>query len=333
MGLFTGFLIPLALGATVVSMDAFEWVRRPASLLEAFDAYRGTHAWLPNFAFAHIVAGTDPDDAFDLASVVLLAGCSEPVKPATLRRFGERFPRTAASLRACYAMAEASFAVSQGGSARDGAFAAFAPGSLDVGCVPVAAHGAAEAVELTSNGPPIPGIEIAIGGEDIATAPDTAVGEILLRGPFVFDGYFDAPGLTAAAFRDDWYKTGDIGFLRGGELFICGRLKELVIVNGRNFYCHDIEAAASSVPGVAPGRALAIGVEPGDAGEQVLILAETLADAPDAITLARAIKARVFDALELMPQKVELVPRGWLVKTTSGKLSRSENLRRLRERG
>ena len=212
-------------------------------------------------------------------------------------------------------------------------FAAVAPGSLDVGRVPVAAHGEAEAVELTSNGPPIPGIEIAIGGEDIATAPDTAVGEILLRGPFVFDGYFDAPGLTAAAFRDDWYKTGDIGFLRGGELFICGRLKELVIVNGRNFYCHDIEAAASSVPGVAPGRALAIGVEPGDAGEQVLILAETLADAPDAITLARAIKARVFDALELMPQKVELVPRGWLVKTTSGKLSRSENLRRLRERG
>ena len=78
MGLFTGFLIPLALGATVVTMDAFDWVRRPASLLEAIDEYRGTHAWLPNFAFAHIVAGTDGDQTFDLASVRLLAGCSEP---------------------------------------------------------------------------------------------------------------------------------------------------------------------------------------------------------------------------------------------------------------
>ena len=155
-----------------------------------------------------------------------------------------------------------------------------------------------------------------------------------MRGAFVFRAYHDAPELTEAAHRDGWYRTGDIGFRVGGELFICGRLKELIIVHGRNHYCHDIETAVSGVAGIVPGRVVAIGVEaPGAAGEELLLIAEPEGDDPAAHpALRRAVKTAVFTQLELMPRHVEFVPRGWLVKTTSGKLSRVENLTRLRER-
>ena len=159
------------------------------------------------------------------------------------------------------------------------------------------------------------------------------MGEIALRGEVVFDGYRGAPDLTRAALIDGWYRTGDLGFLRAGELYVCGRLKELVIVHGRNYYCHDIEAVVSDVPGIVPGRVVAIGMDEGDAtGEELLLIAEPVDEGADHAPLRRAVKSTVFHHLELTPRRVAFVPRGWLVKTTSGKLSRVENLRRLRER-
>jgi fatty-acyl-CoA synthase len=339
MGLFTAFLIPLTLGATIVSMDAFEWVLQPFAILDLVERFRGTHCWLPNFAFAHIVNTTPTDRAFDLSSLEALVGCSEPVRAGTLDSFLERFRETgldATKLKACYAMAETCFAVSQ--TARDSSYAV---GWYDAEAIERQGRavrrrdGDAGARRYVSNGHPIDEIEVRILPHPSVPPGDPAqgvrVGEIAVRGPFVFRDYFANPQATAAAFEGDWYKTGDIGFIDDGEIFISGRRKDLLIVHGRNYHAHDIEAAASSVEGIVPGRVVAIGVMNEAVGsEEAIILAETDAPAETHQALRREIKRRIHGALELTPHKVLLVPRGSLVKTTSGKLSRSENLARFR---
>ena len=152
-----------------------------------------------------------------------------------------------------------------------------------------------------------------------------AVGEIAIKGSFIFSDYDRNPEATRKAFVDDWYRTGDIGFFDNGELAICGRKKEIIIVHGRNYYFHDIEETVSTVPAVIPGRVVAIGVEE-DNGEELLVMVETN-ELPDSHKrLKREIKQAVFSALELTPKYVAFLPRGHLRKTTSGKMSRADNL-------
>jgi acyl-CoA synthetase (AMP-forming)/AMP-acid ligase II len=156
----------------------------------------------------------------------------------------------------------------------------------------------------------------------------------MIRGSFVFKGYYRNEAASLQAFKDGWYKTGDLGFVQSGELFICGRTKDLIIVHGRNYYCHDIEEIASTIEGAIPGRAVAIGVfDEATASEELLLLVETHiqgVETPEHTALRRELKRAIFERLELTPRDVEFVPPTWLVKTTSGKLSRVENLERLR---
>lgn len=338
MGLFTAFLIPLSIGATIVSLDAFGWVREPDLLLRLVQRFRGTHCWLPNFAFAHIVNAVPTDRIYDLASLEALVSCSEPVRAATLDLFRERFRGSrldTAALKACYAMAETCFAVSQ-----TSADTGYEVGWYDA--AGIERHGRAirlregdpGARPYVSNGAPIEGIEVRILPNASAAAetsphPGVPVGEIAVRGPFVFRDYFTNAEATAAAFEDDWYKTGDIGFIDDGRIYVSGRKKDLLIVHGRNYYAHDIEAAAGAVEGIVPGRVVAVGIVNEAVGsEEAIVLAETDTPTEAHPALRREIKHRVYGALELTPYKVELLPRGSLVKTTSGKMSRSENLAR-----
>lgn len=334
MGLFTAFVTPLSVGATIVSFDAFEWVAQPDLLLRLIERFRGTHCWLPNFAFNHLVNTALTDRRFDLTSVKSLVSCSEPVRSSTFDLFAARFeaegmPRS--KLRACYAMAETCFAVSE---------TPLGAGYEAVWYDAESIEGAARAVRrppgtpgsrpYVSNGAAIEGIDIRILAE--ASAPLAAgvpVGEILVRGEFVFSGYFANEAITRDAFHGEWYRTGDIGFIDNGQLFITGRKKDILIVHGRNYYAHDIEAVASSVPGIVPGRTVALGVMNELVGsEEAIILAETELGEMEHPALQRKVKQRIYGALELTPRKVQLVPPGSLIKTTSGKISRSENLAR-----
>jgi acyl-CoA synthetase (AMP-forming)/AMP-acid ligase II len=158
------------------------------------------------------------------------------------------------------------------------------------------------------------------------------VGEIEVRCPFLFDGYFRNPAATAAAVTGGWLKTGDIGFLLDGELYVCGRAKEMLIVHGRNFYANDIEGLINTLAGIKPGRCVAVGVfDPVTGSEEAVVLAETvLTEDADRCELEQAIRKRVFDVLNLTLRRVDLAAEGALVKTTSGKISRDENVRRLK---
>ncbi|MDQ1364449.1 MAG: fatty-acyl-CoA synthase, partial [Acidimicrobiaceae bacterium] len=147
------------------------------------------------------------------------------------------------------------------------------------------------------------------------------VGELQIRGTSVTSGYYKHPEATAEAFDGEWLKTGDLAYLVDGELVVCGRLKDVIIVGGRNVFPEDVERAAASVDGVRAGNVIAFGVEGRRGREAVIVVAETRADDPHPIR--QAVVARVLDAVGLPPEEVVLVPPGSLPKTSSGKLQRS----------
>jgi fatty-acyl-CoA synthase len=337
MGLFTAFLMPLSVGAAIVSIDAFEWVSRPTLLLELIQRFRGTHSWMPNFAFNHIVNSAPHDETYDLTSLRALVNCAEPVKAPTLEKFlsqFENFGVARSKLKACYGMAEACFAVSQSEIDEECQIAWYDTDRLERFALAVRRRpGSPGARPYVSNGTAIAGVDMRImrvhPSSECESSVGVPVGEIAVHGEFIFKGYFRNEEATREAFVGDWYRTGDIGFIDEGQLFISGRKKDELIIHGRNYYAHDIEEVVSEISGVIPGRIVAIGVFDDATGtEEAVILSET--DVVEAMhaELRREIKRTVYGAFELTPQKVGFVSRGWLVKTTSGKISRSENFQR-----
>ena len=331
MGLISSFMMPLWRGIPILSIDPFEWTRRPALLFEAIEQFRGTHAWVPNFALRHHVKSARPRDTYDLSSLVALIGCSEPNKPEAFDSFVERFAAwgvTEATPQGCYAMAETVFAMSQtriGEKLR----------RLAVDRDALQKHGEvrppaddAEPLVLLSNGKPIPGCRIAILHAGDFTG-ERVVGEVCVTAPYLFSGYHNSPALSEQAFFGEWLRTGDLGFLDGGEVFIVGRLKDVIILNGKNVFAHDVEAAISRVPQIKPGRAVAFGHYMQALGsEQLVIVAECLDWQTDPDHIAQTVNRVVSQDVGVTCGDVRLVEQGWLVKTTSGKVSRSENLKK-----
>jgi acyl-CoA synthetase (AMP-forming)/AMP-acid ligase II len=182
-------------------------------------------------------------------------------------------------------------------------------------------------VEVVSNGSPIEGLEVSVVDEKGGACPERQVGEILVRGDCVFSGYFRRPDLTSAAFVDGWYRTGDLGYLAGGELFVTGRKKDLIIIQGRNFHPADLEAAVSEIEGVIGGRVAAFGQVEDETGTEILVvLAETRLEDPAAQgRLKLEIRNRIAQAFDCTVGKVFLVSERWLVKSTAGKVARSAN--------
>ncbi|KAA0971638.1 fatty acyl-AMP ligase [Aureimonas fodinaquatilis] len=317
MGLVACFLLPLYSGAQLESLDAFAWVSRPVLLLEAIETAGATHCWLPNFAFAHLARAVSPAAKHDLSSMRCWIGCSEPNRPETFEAFIERFDVPPNTLSASYAMAETVFAVSQSGGQA-------APLHLQIAvengrALPATGVGS---IRLISNGRLLPGVEIAILQNGLLHREEGVVGEICVRTPFDFHGYFAAE--TPVAKVDGLFRTGDSGFIQNGEVFVLGRLKDLIIVNGRNFHATDIETAMHDVSGVKPGRCVALGVDNALTGsQQIVIVAESEGAAgPDVSSINRALLA----AFGVPAAAVKIVPPGWICKSTAGKIARSDNL-------
>jgi len=330
MGLIACTVTPLVLGQTVTSLSPFEWVARPASLFEAIERYRGHFCWLPNFAFEHLTRTVPRNCRADLSGMRAFINCSEPCKADTLDRFATRFRRSngvhTRQLQVCYAMAETVFAVTQ---TRVGA----KPFAIDVDeeqlYVNAVATAATDApsVRVLSTGAPVRGmtVEVMSGG---AVLPEGHVGEIVLSGGFLFDGYFKDMETTANRLRGGKYFTRDRGFMRDGALFVLGRLDDLLIINGRNLHAHEVETLVGDMPGLKPGRTVAFGVFSETAGsDELVIVAER--DPGVVISgdteLARAARMLVYEQSNIDVKACRIVEPGWLVKTTSGKISRHAN--------
>ena len=323
MGLIACFMLTLVAGAVLVALDPFEWVGAPSSLLEIIERHRATFCWMPNFAFHHIANATRPGRSFDLSSIRAFINCSEPCRPESFDKFLHRFSDCGIrsnQFQICYAMAENVFAVTQtplSGSPRviEVDRTAFErDGSVVSGLGP----------RILSCGTPIEGVEMRIMADDATLLMDGHVGEVVIRSPFLFSGYYGQPEKTERALRNGWYHTGDLGFMHEGELFVTGRKDDLLIAYGRNYYAHEIESIVSRIDGLIPGRCAAFAVPSEMMGtSQIILVVEGWAVEDQ--TLVGRIRETVLAECGLALNEVVVCAAGWLVKTTSGKVSREAN--------
>jgi fatty-acyl-CoA synthase len=334
MGLIACLIIPAFFGIRVTHIDPMYWVSRPGVLFDQIVAREGTLAWLPNFAFDHLSATVGRRAAeWDLSRVRAFIDCSEPCKSASLDRFASAFAAAGVRqthLQSCYAMAETVFAVSQTAIGNGPLHRMWVdPTSLRRGARPMLAS-SGEGVELVESGSILRGLTVSIHDESGAVIASDRVGEIGIRGRFLFSGYNLDPERTAQRLRGDLYLSQDLGFLLDGRLFVLGRLDDVLIINGRNLFAHEIEAAVTSLPGLKRGRTVALAwFDPRVGSDSLVLMAERdrVASRRDD-DLRREISMLVHSVFNVTPRAIELVEEGRLIKTTSGKISRKENLTR-----
>jgi len=332
MGLIAGFLMPILNANTLVLMSPFDWVRAPYKLFQAVSKYRGTLAWLPNFAYnfcAYRIRERNMEGV-DLSSLRILTNCSEPVKWESHQMFYEKFKLYGLredALSCSYAMAENVFGVTQ-----------TLPGTLprvneidreayikdQVSRDPVDGN---PVLKLMSSGRVITNTQIRILNSEGEDLPDRVIGEIVLQSDCMLTGYYNRPDATNKAFLDGWYLSGDYGYRVGDEIFVTGRKKDIIIVGGKNIYPQDLMELAYKVPGVHPGRAVAFGIEDEKAGtEEVVIVAEADTNDPaERQQIGDAVRKHVSQNSAIALRYVYLVDPNWILKTSSGKTARLAN--------
>ena len=331
MGLIGCWLFSLFYGLPIVSLSPLEFLRRPERWLWAFHRHRGTLSPAPNFAYELCVrkVGDKATEGLDLSSWRVALNGAEPISPDTLARFQERYGRHGfrpEAMMPVYGLAECTVAL------------AFAPAGLPPRIDSVerepfqktrraepAPTNAVEPLRFVSVGRALPEHELRIGDDHDAPLPERLEGHVQFRGPSAMQGYYrDREATAEARTADGWHRTGDLGYLADGELFITGRTKDLIIKAGRNIYPQEIEELAADVEGVRRGCVAAFAVpEPRSGTESLVLVAETRAtDGAARARITAEIMRRVNSSARVSPDVVRLVPPQSIPKTPSGKLRR-----------
>jgi fatty-acyl-CoA synthase len=325
MGLIGGLLYPFVNRFVVHVLSPLEFQARPFSWLTTMSEVHATHTAAPPSAFAVSIAlaRRAAEAGLDLSSLTCAMTGAEPVAPALLRRFSAAFAPTGFRPQAffpVYGLAEATVAVTFPAPMGETRADRIDRHALEHDRE---ARPADEGVELVSVGKPIPRTEIRIVGDDGEALPERKIGEILVRSATLMEGYYADPEATREAIHEGWLRTGDLGYVAEGDLFITGRKKEIIIKGGRNLAPAMLEEVAASVPGVRAGCVAAVGVRSiARETEVVWLLAETKADPSE----HEAIAERVREALKahgVAIDHVRLCAPGTLPKTTSGKIRRA----------
>ena len=351
MGLIGFVLAPLIYRVPSVFLPPLLFLKRPASWLRAISRHKGTVSFAPNFAYALAQKRIKPHEleGVDLSSW-RVAGCgAEPIRPETLEAFAAAFSKfgfQASALLPSYGMAESTLAVAfsdLGGGLRT--LSVVSDALWSEGVVKIASDDDTSAVRLVSCGKRFESHTIDIFSDDdaLSASPlgEDRVGEIRISGPSVMRGYWEDVDKTQQARAGELLRTGDLGFLHEGRLYICGRSKEVVILNGRNYYPQDMEWEAARVPGVRKGNVIAFGardprgterdrervVVAFEAQDPAMVMDPALAQA-----LITAIRAAVQSGMGLTLDDVVPLTPGALPKTSSGKLQRAKT-RELYETG
>lgn len=332
MGLIAGLIMPILLRSKLILMSPFDWIRAPYRLLSAVSQYGGTLSWLPNFAYnfsARKVRDHDLDN-IDLSSWRAVINCSEPMRWKSHEDFFNRFSKYGLkrqALATCYAMAENVFAVTQGGIESPVVVDEIDRRSLLEDQIAVPAKAGEDAIKMLSAGQPIEGTSVRVIDAEGMDLHDRHVGEIALQGDCLLSSYYNRDDLTQETFLGRWYITGDLGYLVDGELFVTGRKKELIIVGGKNVFPQDLEELAMDVEGVHPGRVVAFGLFNEEIGtEEIGVIAEVDVIEDDLrVKIAREIRDQISRGTDVTARYVLTVDRGWLIKTSSGKIARGAN--------
>ncbi|OBI70504.1 fatty acyl-AMP ligase [Mycobacterium sp. E796] len=331
----TGYLtVPMYVGAELVKVTAMDFLRDTLLWAKLIDKYKGTMTAAPNFAYnllaKRLRRQATPGD-FDLSSLRWALSGAEQVDPLDVEDLceaGAPFGLKPEAIIPAYGMAETTVAVS---------FSACGGGMLvdevDADLLAVL-HRAVPASRghtrrLVSLGRPLEGLELRVLDEEGGVLPPRGVGVIEVRGEPVTNGYTTAAGFIAAQDERGWYDTGDLGYLtEDGNVVVCGRLKDVIIMAGRNIYPTDIERAACRVAGVRPGCSVAVRLDAGQSRETFAVAVESKEydDQAQVRRIERQVAHEVFAEVDVRPRNVAVLQPGMIPKTPSGKLRRAHAL-------
>lgn len=327
MGLVGNVLAALLYVIPVIYIPTKNFIKHPNIWMKAVSDYRATITFAPNFAFS--LAGKRASDKFvrtlDLRCLRILGCGAEPINADVLMAFYRVFAKAglhANAIMPCYGMAEATLAISFSRIDKPARVFCVDGEALERFRIAQPASLNGRKMKIVSCGSTFPGHEIRVISKTGSLCADGCVGEIVFRGPSVAVGYFENDEETINIFKDGWLHTGDMGFLQDGEIFITGRLKDLIIVNGRNYYPHDIEWIIENLDGVRTGDVAAFGVYDGRTERVVVVIEMRMSSELDYIE-AR-IKESVQRSLGVSITEVVFIRAGTLPQTTSGKIQRKK---------
>jgi fatty-acyl-CoA synthase len=327
MGLIGFVISTLVAQIPVVFIPTTAFVKHPGVWMDTVNKYRASITFGPNFAFdlAAKRALKNGRTSQDLSCLRVLGCGSEPINPKTMEKFLEAFSPSGLKPNAilpCYGMAEATLAIAFDHLHRPMKKLVIDRHAYESRNIAVPVNGDKDPkkrFELVSCGRAIKNHEIRILDENGQFLSEGRVGEIVFRGLSVTPGYFENPEASSQLLKGGWLHTGDLGFIFKGDLYISGRQKDLVIINGKNYPPQAIEWVVEEISGIRKGSVVAFSVD-GDSTEKLIIIAETTM--PENAELAQAISEQVRSAFGLTVDKVVLAGRGSVPKTSSGKLQR-----------
>jgi fatty-acyl-CoA synthase len=334
MGMVGFLTVPMTLGLDLVTVTPLDFLGRPILWAELISKYRGTVTAAPNFAYA--VLGRQLarfDGELDLSSLRIALNGAEPIDAVAVQALvdaGARFGLRPESVLCAYGMAETALGV------------AFAPVETGLAVDEIDADDLETRRLATPGtgrsfpklGPPLPGIEVRVVADDGAVLGEREVGVLQLRGPSVTPGYLTVHGPVATQDAEGWFDTGDEGYLVDGQVVVCGRRKDVIIMGGRNIYPTDIERAAGTADGVRAGNAVAVRLGAGEGRHResfaVVVESRQASDPEVAGGIGKDVTSRVVSAVGVRPAQVVVLAPGSLPKTPSGKLRRAATAELLR---
>jgi fatty acid CoA ligase FadD32 len=349
MGLMLMVCLPAVIGAQSVFSTPFDFVAHPQRWLNQLASHPNVVTAAPNFAFEYASERLSAADRakLDLSGVRVVMNGAEPIRAATVERFQELFGPcglAADAHRPSYGLAEATVFVTTSAADEPPRITSFSRAALMTGRA-VAPAGEPDRIRLVSAGSPVGQHVCIVDPLDCAARPDGEVGEIWVHGRNVAVGYWGQPDRSREAFdgrlvggddrlpADGWLRTGDLGVLHDGELYITGRLKDVIIVDGKNHYPQDIEETVQEAhPAVRAGRVAAFGLPAPEGDETIVVVLERArgeaAAAADAGEIARAVRRAVSAAHDLKLRDVQILVGSRVLRTSSGKIARSANRQR-----
>ncbi len=327
MGLVGFLILPMAQGISLVLGAPQDFLASPSRWMEWISTYGGTATAGPNFSYVLATRALNRSkQTLDLSRLRIALNGAEPVDPASVRAFveaGERHGMSPGAVFPAFGMAELAiagcFPVPMTGLVTDVVDSEV----LELEHRAVAVEpGHRNAREIVCLGRAVPGLEFRIVDPgSMALLGDREVGELQIRGTSVTSGYYQRPDANRELFEDGWLRTGDLAYLVDDNMFMCGRIKDVIIVGGRNVYPQDIERVVGEIEGIRAGNVIAFGVEGRKGKESIVVVAETRSDSVE--SMVTQVTEKTLEAVGVPSKDVVFVNPSSLPKTSSGKLQRA----------
>ncbi|MDJ0806644.1 MAG: AMP-binding protein [Gammaproteobacteria bacterium] len=331
MGLIGAWLGSLYFGIPLVAMSPLRFLARPSRWLRAIQRHHGTLSAAPNFGYELCLTKIRPEEieGLDLSSWRWAFNGAEPVNAVTLERFTRRFAPY--GLRAkvqapVYGLAEAAVGLAFPPPGRGPRIDRIQREPFMTDGTAIPAEGESDSLSQVACGQPLEGYQIRVVDQHGQPLPERQEGRLEFQGPSATRGYFNNPQATRELIHAGWLDTGDRGYLAAGEIFVTGRIKEMIVRGGRNIWPYELEQTVAGVPGIRRGCVAAFpATDPATGSERLVVLAETRETSSDGLARIRtAVQTQASNLLGLVPDEIILAPPHTVLKTSSGKIRRAD---------